>query len=185
MVSKLLGWSLHICEAIGGGRGSEGLWFDDLRILKKENPARKQKQWDLKFSHKHTFSNNSPCYNSVIIVIPDYHLIVCSHHVTYAFQSESTFYTCLNVKKLLVRNRCKIWSDSNRTLTHNLLVRIWKLNHFAKLTKWLSCVVSTYLYSAFDCMYGFQSESTLHGCLNVKELLAWNRPKIWSISDCN
>ena len=26
------------------------------------------------------------------------------------------------------------------------------LNHLAKLTKWLSCVVSTYLYSAFNCM---------------------------------
>ena len=52
----------------------------------------------------------------------DYHLIikelakefegqiefVCSYHVTYAFQSESTLYSCLNVKELLARNRREI-----------------------------------------------------------------------------
>ena len=32
----------------------------------------------------------------------------CSYHVTYAFQSESTLYSCLNVKELLARNRCEI-----------------------------------------------------------------------------
>ena len=33
---------------------------------------------------------------------------VCSHHVTYAFQSESTLYSCLNVKELLARSRLEI-----------------------------------------------------------------------------
>ena len=32
-------------------------------------------------------------------------MTVCSCHVTYAFQSESTLYSCLNVKELLARNR--------------------------------------------------------------------------------
>ena len=36
------------------------------------------------------------------------HLTVCSCHVTYAFQSESTLYSCLNVKELLARSRHKI-----------------------------------------------------------------------------
>ena len=36
--------------------------------------------------------------------------------------------------------------DSNRIQTHNHLVGKRTLNHFAKLTKWLACVVSTYLY---------------------------------------
>ena len=36
------------------------------------------------------------------------HLIVSCYHVTYAFQSESTLYICLNVKELLARNRCDI-----------------------------------------------------------------------------
>ena len=35
-------------------------------------------------------------------------LTVCSYHVTYAFQSESTLYSCLNFKELLARNRRKI-----------------------------------------------------------------------------
>ena len=43
-------------------------------------------------------------------------------------------------------------SDSNGIRTHNHLVRKETLNHLAKLAKWLSCVVRTYLYAAFDCM---------------------------------
>ena len=33
--------------------------------------------------------------------------------------------------------------------------------------------------------YVFQSESTLHSCLNVKDLLSRSRHEIWSLSDCN
>ena len=36
---------------------------------------------------------------------------------------------------------------------HNQLVRKQTLNHLAKLAKWLSCFVSTYMYSAFDSMF--------------------------------
>ena len=44
-------------------------------------------------------------------------LTVCSCHVTYAFQSESILYSCLNVKELLARSRREIWrwSDCNWT----------------------------------------------------------------------
>ena len=40
------------------------------------------------------------------------------------FKSESTLYSCLNVKELLVRNRLEIWSlsNGNGTRTHNHLV---------------------------------------------------------------
>ena len=37
--------------------------------------------------------------------------------------------------------------DSNSIQTHNELVRKRTLYHFTKLAKWLTCVVSTYLYS--------------------------------------
>ena len=82
-------------------------------------------------------------------------LIVCSYHVMCAFQSESLIYSCLNVTKLLTWNRCNIWSlsDCNWIRAHNHLVRKRTLKHLAKLAKWLSCVVSTYLYGAFDCMF--------------------------------
>ena len=33
---------------------------------------------------------------------------VCYYHVTYAFQSESTLYSCLNVKERLARSRREI-----------------------------------------------------------------------------
>ena len=82
-------------------------------------------------------------------------MTVCSCHVTYTFQSESTLYSCLNVKELLARSRHEIWrlSDCNWTQTQNHLVLKWTLNHLAKMAKWLSCVLSTYLYGAFDCMF--------------------------------
>ena len=82
-------------------------------------------------------------------------LTTCSNHVTYAFQSESTLYSCLNVKKPLVRSRRRIWSlsDSNVIWTPNHLVCKQALNHLAKLAKWLSCVVITHLSGAFDCVW--------------------------------
>ena len=61
---------------------------------------------------------------------------------------------CMNVEELLAWSRRNIWSlsDSNVIRTHNHLVRKRRLNHLAKLAKSLSCVVSTYLYGAFDSM---------------------------------
>ena len=38
----------------------------------------------------------------------DIYLTVCFYHVTYAFQSESTLYSCLNVEELLARSRREI-----------------------------------------------------------------------------
>ena len=76
------------------------------------------------------------------------HLTVCSYHVAHTFQSESTLYISLNFKELLARSRHEIWSlsDCNWTRTHNHLVHKRTLNHLTKLAKWLSSVVSTYLY---------------------------------------
>ena len=41
----------------------------------------------------------------------------------------------------------------NWTPTCCHLVDKWTLKHLAKLAKWISFFVSTYLYGAFDCMY--------------------------------
>ena len=81
---------------------------------------------------------------------------VCSCHVTYAFQSESTLYSyTLNIKELLARSRREIWrlSECNWTRIQNHLVLKRTLNHLVKLAKWLSCVLSNYLYGAFECMF--------------------------------
>ena len=83
------------------------------------------------------FSKNKQAYSPLIKFN---NLTVCSCHVTYGFQSESTLYSCLNVKELLARSRREIWSlsDCNWTRTHNHLIRKGTLNHLAKLAKWLS-----------------------------------------------
>ena len=89
------------------------------------------------------------------VVISTVHLTVCSCHVTYAIQSESRIYFCLNVYEILAWNMHHMWSssDSNETQNRHKLARNRKLNHLAKLVKWLACVASTYLYRAFDCMF--------------------------------
>ena len=48
------------------------------------------------------------CTEKYFNLTQDEYSTVCSYHVTYAFQSESTLYSCLNVKELLARNRRKI-----------------------------------------------------------------------------
>ena len=43
-------------------------------------------------------------------------------------------------------------SDCSGIWAHNHLVTNRTHNHLAELTKWFSCVVSTYLYDAFGCV---------------------------------
>ena len=43
------------------------------------------------------------------IFVTRVYLAVCSYHVTCAFQSESTLYSCLNFKELFARNRRGIY----------------------------------------------------------------------------
>ena len=38
---------------------------------------------------------------------------------------------------------------------------------------------------SYHVTYSFHCESTLHSCLNVKELIAQSRRHIWRLSDCN
>ena len=80
------------------------------------------------------------------------HVTVCSYHVTYAFQSESTHYSCLNVKELLAQSRRENWSliDCNWTRTHNHLVHKRTLNHSSPVAvTWIHVLrkyLSNYVY---------------------------------------
>ena len=95
-------------------------------------------------------------------------LTVSSYHVRYAFWSESTLYSCLNVKELLARNRRSIWSSSglNGIRNHSHLVCKLTLNHVAIVNKktpnqpvWLNGRVFVYELSGcgfeFHCCYKF------------------------------
>ena len=103
----------------------------------------------------------------------NYHLTVCSYHVTYAFQSESTLYSCLNVKELLAQSRREIWSlnDCNRTRTQNHLVRKRTLNHLAKLTK-LSLSKLSLLNLIFLHTYGWLWSALAYWLKTVRSLSA-------------
>ena len=59
------------------------------------------------------------------------------------------------LRKFLLWRRRKILilSNSNWTGSHNHLVYQQAPNHFAELTKWLSCFLSTSFYGGFDCMF--------------------------------
>ena len=60
-----------------------------------------------------------------------------------------------NTLLLLLAHIYWLQQDSNPQLYghYNHLVRKRTLNHLAKLAKWLSCVVSAYLYGAFNCVF--------------------------------
>ena len=58
------------------------------------------KYFSLKYACKKTFFN---------IFVTRVYLTACSYHVTCAFQSESTLYSCLNFKELFAQNRCGIY----------------------------------------------------------------------------
>ena len=83
-------------------------------------------------------------------------LTVCYYHVTCEFQSESTLFSCLNIKELLAGSRRHIWSlsESNGIRTHKLLVCKRTLNHLAKLTR-LAKRLSVRLRSLFENFLSF------------------------------
>ena len=71
--------------------------------------------------------------------------------------SESTLYSYLNVKELLVRSRRHIWklTDCNGTRTHNHLVCEGTLNHLAKLAS-CSCFKMLGITLFLQCWKLFQ-----------------------------
>ena len=85
------------------------------------------------FLNEHsTIWPNWPNHRAVFcVLICTVHLTVCCCHVTYPFGSEFTFYSCLNVKKPLVRSRHEIWgwSDCSWTQTQKQLVLKRALSH--------------------------------------------------------
>ena len=97
----------------------------------------------------------------------------------------------MSAKDLPLKNRPYIWnlSGCNETQTYNHLVRQWTRKHLAKLVKWLTCVVNTYLCGSLlsacfsHVTQAFLCESAPFNCISVNELVARNRCKIWNLSD--
>ena len=84
--------------------------------------------------HLSTFSKTSSRINSIWL------LVIIMSHTSFRVNLQSI--VCLNIKELLPRSRCHIWSlsDSNGIQTHNYLVRKRTPNHLASVclrTMWL------------------------------------------------
>ena len=91
--------------------------------------------------------------------------------------SEVTLFNCLNAKELPTQNTPNIWRlcDCNRTWAHNHLAGKRTLNHFVKLTKWLSCVVRFHLYGKMtsffyqaNCMFRVKLHSAITQTIHHK-----------------
>ena len=120
------------------------------------------------------------------------HLTLCSFHVTYTLQIKSTLYICLNVKEILSRKRRHIWSlsDCNGTRFHNHSLRKrttilpnWP-NHWAVL--WVLCLSFNFVFLSFHVRIS-EWICTLYfpEWQDFEELLARNKPDIWSLCYCN
>ena len=105
--------------------------------------------------------------------------------------------TILNLKpeELRVPARKMLSSNSYRVTFHNRIIKaflkMWKLSWLIKqrvltqpsdnLTGWDPLKLCILIVCSYHVMYPFEIESTLYICLNVKELLAWNRQEIWMV----
>ena len=113
-------------------------WFNNIKVFFDLNGCSGTRTYNHLF-HKWTLNllaklalNDWAVLWGIICMM---HLTACSYHAMHMFGSNSTLYSCLNVKELLARSRCNIWnlSDCNRTWSHNHLVCKLTLNHLAKL----------------------------------------------------
>ena len=94
------------------------------------------------------------------------HLTGCSYHVTYAFQSESTISSCLNVKELLAQNKHDIWSlsDSIGDSVRDMMITYSQMSHTDKDSQ-RSSIIGPVLLNGWVFVYeliGCGSES--HCC---------------------
>ena len=103
------------------------MWQDSLRLgLQKRNTRDNWLQLDSNpqplssKTNTQPFSQTSQMIELCWVLICEVHLAVCSCHVTYAFQSKSTLYCCVNVKELLARS-CWIHSETLTWQKHYLV----------------------------------------------------------------
>ena len=110
------------------------------------------------------------------------------------FQSESTLYSCLNVKELLAQSRGKTWTlnDCNWTGNQNHLAHKQTLERTLSQTGQMIELCCENLSARCIWQYliimsrtSFRVNPHSIAFLNVKGLLAWSRRHILSLSDNN
>ena len=106
------------------------------------SPAMTPNMWTLPVMTSNM--RTSPDISPNVELMPVMTVCSYSYHFTYAFQSESSLYICINFQEILAWNRHDLWilSHCNGIRTQNHLVRKQTLNHLARLAyKWLWVVV--------------------------------------------
>ena len=139
--------------------------------------------------HSNIWPNWSNDWAKLWVLFFTVHLTVCSYHDRYAFQSESTLFSCVDVKELLAWRRCEIWSlrDCNETQTHNQT----NTQLFSQTGQMIELC---YEYLSLWCIWLYVLIlSRMRFRVNSHSIVAWfsrnslleNRCRIWSLSDCN
>ena len=125
-----------------------------------------------------------PCCEYLSVPCVLLYVIIISHT---RFRVNPHCIVCLNDEEILAPSSCYISSLSSRNEipTHNHLIRKRKLDHLPKLAKWLSCLLSFYMYGAFIIMsrMSLRNNPLSIVCLNPKEPLPRSRRQIWSLND--
>ena len=109
--------------------------------------------------------------------------------------------TSIDIELIEARNRCKLWfmqflclvafkrlqRDSNPQPLSSLTNTqpFWPNWPKDWVVLWLLICKVHLIVCSYHVTHTFQSESILHSCLNVKDLLARNSRNIWNLSDCN
>ena len=92
----------------------------------------------------------------VAVPVTDHRNLLSCRYFYFGVSAEKTDINSLHAVLGRERAKCLLAlhfrSNNNEIRTRNRLVRKRTLNYLAKLTKRLSCVISTFLYGAFDCM---------------------------------
>ena len=104
-IEMTLNSCLNVKKLLAGNGGNVWSLSNGNRILTNSHLFLKQT-----LNH---LAKLTKCRAVLWVLICTGHLTVYSYHVTYVFQSEYTFYSCLNVKELLAQNKHNIWSLSD------------------------------------------------------------------------
>ena len=84
----------------------------------------------------------------------------------------------------------KLWSEISYPSFRIFFKSFWRQCYFHFLQRvmlslpWMT-IIANYDCIFLSCRVRASERITLYSCLNVKELLARSRRKIWSLSDCN
>ena len=147
--------TLYLPECQGTPYSKEGQYLKFKWLQRDSNPeplssytnTQPFSQIDEMFEHNCEYLS-VPFISLHVLVMSHTHFTVNPHSI-FAWMSRNS----LLKKGAVSEGNIRSLSDCNWTQIHNHLVHKLPLIHLTKLANWLSWIVSSYLYPAFDCMF--------------------------------